>query len=170
MKNLVKIATAALLLAFLAFSLAACAIPFLGDSAKEYFLYEENEDGTLTVIGLTDDGKAQTELTVPAEIDGKKVTILGKDGASVFAGASSLKTVTINDNITYVASGVFGNCPSLQTVILNTEPNKTSTHFSDLLENASDNLRFSAKTEYLTSYYTDYYWSTYASRFDFAEE
>ncbi len=133
------------------------------------FLYEENESGTLTVIGLTELGKARTELTVPAMVNGKVVAVLG-NGGTIFAEASTLKTITVNENITYVSPGSLDGCPSLKTVVLNTEPNKTGTHETDLLINAPEALRFRAKATYLISFTTDYYWSKYASRFDFTQE
>ena len=172
MKKLTKIVTAALLLALFVTSLSACALlnkPAGDDpSNPDYFLYENNDDGSLTVIGLTEKGKARTTLTIPATANGKSVTVLG-NGEAVFAGASSLESVTVNDTVAYISAGAFDNCPSLKTVVLNTDPTKTSTHETDLLLGVSDSLRFSAKSTYLTSFATDYYWSPYTARFDFTE-
>ena len=130
------------------------------------FLYEENEGGSLTVIGLTEKGKGRTELTVSAVIDGKQVTILG-NGATVFAGSSILESITVNENITYISPGSLDGCPSLRVVILDTDPTKASTHETNLLTNTPNTLRFRARAEHLTSFTTDYYWSPYASKFDF---
>lgn len=49
-----------------------------GDSStlESEFSYEENADGTLTITGYSD--KTATMLDIPEEIDGKKVTAIGK--------------------------------------------------------------------------------------------
>lgn len=44
------------------------------------YQYTENEDGTLTITALTDKGRSEDELVVPAVLDGKSVSTIG-DGA-----------------------------------------------------------------------------------------
>ena len=38
------------------------------------FTYEKNEDDTITITGLTDKGRADSKLTIPAQLDGSTVT------------------------------------------------------------------------------------------------
>ena len=41
------------------------------------YQYTENEDGTLTITALTDKGRSEDELVVPAVLDGKSVSTIG---------------------------------------------------------------------------------------------
>ena len=56
------------------------------------YQYTENEDGTLTITALTDKGRSEDELVVPAVLDGKSVSTIG-DGA--FRDDTMIKKVTI---------------------------------------------------------------------------
>ena len=46
------------------------------------YQYTENEDGTLTITALTDKGRSEDELVVPAVLDGKSVSTIGDGGQS----------------------------------------------------------------------------------------
>ena len=41
------------------------------------FTYEENAAGNIVITGLTDKGRADAKVIVPAKIDGKKVDGIG---------------------------------------------------------------------------------------------
>ena len=48
-------------------------IPLSGCKNKKVipvFTYEKNEDDTITITGLTDKGRADSKLTIPAQLDG----------------------------------------------------------------------------------------------------
>lgn len=77
------------------------------------YQYSENEDGTLVITALTDKGKSEYELTVPAVLDGKKVTSIG-DGA--FRDDTMIRKVTIEEGITYIASNAFLSCYNLEDI------------------------------------------------------
>ena len=52
-------------------------IPLSGCKNKKVipvFTYEKNEDDTITITGLTDKGRADSKLTIPAQLDGSTVT------------------------------------------------------------------------------------------------
>lgn len=67
-------------------------------------------DGTVKITGYT--GSA-AELEIPAEIDGKKVTVIGR---SAFSECEELTSVTIPEGVTIIGICAFCNCPSLQTL------------------------------------------------------
>lgn len=76
---------------------------------KETFSYAENMTGiTVTAYSGTDG-----ELTVPDEIDGKKVTALEN---GVFEGCLPLKSIALPDTITEIPDNCFKNCENLETV------------------------------------------------------
>ena len=64
------------------------------------YKYTENTDGTLTITELTDKGKSEYELSVPAELDGKKVSAI----------------VDIADGIEYIGSSAFLSCYNLENI------------------------------------------------------
>ena len=100
------------------------------------FTWKENGDGTLTLSKFND--KEATMVTVPEEVDGKKVTGInyyafsGKSnltevilpegitsiGTSAFFGCSSLKRVNIPSGVTSIEMWTFYDCSSLVEVII----------------------------------------------------
>lgn len=77
------------------------------------YKYTENIDGTLTITELTDKGKTEYELTVPAFIDGKEVSSIG-DGA--FRDDVMLKRVVIENGVEYIGSNAFLSCYNLADI------------------------------------------------------
>ena len=73
-----------------------------------------------TITGLTNTGKTQTELVIPYEINGKKITTLfsGSDGinsapVSILNGNSTITKVVIPKSVTTLGAGAFYNCNNL---------------------------------------------------------
>ncbi len=64
------------------------------DENAKYFLYEEMANGAYKIVGLTSEGKARAELTVPLGADGVKVMAIGK---GAFAGCAARKLVVTED-------------------------------------------------------------------------
>src|SRR5699024_10851284 len=74
--------------------------------------YEINNDNTITITGCN---TSVTDVTIPAEIDGRSVTSIGE---FAFDGCSSLISVDISDNITNIEGYAFAGCSSLKNIEL----------------------------------------------------
>lgn len=95
-------------------ALAAIAVAGCGKHVKvAVYTYEENDEGKLVITGLTDKGKEDMVLKVPASIDGKEVIGIG---SGAFREDSKVTEVVIADGITYVSENVFLNCYNLKTI------------------------------------------------------
>ena len=75
------------------------------------FTYEDNENG-ITITGYTGD---KTELVIPGEIDGKKVTDIGTEA---FKKYSSLTSVIIPEGVTNIGFFAFWGCSGLTSVTI----------------------------------------------------
>lgn len=125
-----------------------------------YFLYEEN-DGGLTITGLTEDGLARQELTVPGEIDGQPVTAID---ASALTGATNLMRIHIQQNITALPDSLFSDCHSLrEIVLLQDEPARLAVGQA-LLDGVPDTCRILVPAGAYTDYCLSYSWAVYADR------
>ena len=67
------------------------------DENSKYFLYEAMPNGAYKIVGLTEEGKKMTSLTVPLGVDGVKVMAIGK-GAFAGSSATTLK-ITSDTNL-----------------------------------------------------------------------
>lgn len=88
--------------------------------SKSYFTVNETGE---TITGLTALGKLQTELVIPYEINGKKITTLfsGKDGSdgppvSILDGNSVITKVVIPKSVTTLGGAAFWGCRSLTSI------------------------------------------------------
>ena len=70
-------------------------------------------DGTLSIKAKP--GFQETELEIPAEIDGVPVTRIGENA---FHGCTSLTSIVIPDSVTSIGYGVFAGCASLTSVVI----------------------------------------------------
>ena len=75
-----------------------------------YFKYEQNHDGTLTILLFS--GK-QTTVVVPAVIDGHRVTRIGR---TAFEHKRDLKSVILPPGIVEIGDSAFYNCSSLTQI------------------------------------------------------
>ena len=67
------------------------------DPNAKYFTYVTESNGCLRITGLTEEGRLQSELTVPLGSDGRKVFSIGENA---FAGGAAIKvTVTADTNL-----------------------------------------------------------------------
>ena len=77
------------------------------------FKLSENDD---TIKGLTDYGKNKyTEIVIPAEIDGVKITSIGD---LAFEDYSSLTSITIPNSVTSIGYSAFRDCSGLTSVMI----------------------------------------------------
>ncbi len=72
--------------------------------------YEVNEDGTATI---TEYNGGESEVIIPAVLDGYKVTSIGY---GAFKDCSSLTSISIPNNVTSIGSFAFKDCSSLTKI------------------------------------------------------
>ena len=76
------------------------------------FEYELLDDGTAEITGYT--GSA-AEVTIPSELDGKKVTSIGY---VAFENCTSLTSITIPNSVTSIGELAFYDCTSLTSITI----------------------------------------------------
>ncbi len=74
--------------------------------------YLKLDDGTIEIVDFPA-GTTMGSITIPSEIDGKKVTAIG---GSAFNDCDSLTSVTLPNSITRIGSGAFAECGSLTSI------------------------------------------------------
>jgi hypothetical protein len=79
----------------------------------QVFQYERNEDGTVVISGLTDKGKSNAKLTVPATLDGGKVVAIEGEA---FRNDSNLQEVVFEEGVESIAENTFLNCSNLEKI------------------------------------------------------
>lgn len=131
------------------------------------FTYAErlNPAGELigyTVTGLADEAKGMTTLEIPQSYRGKPVLEIGE---SAFAQSSSLRSLTIRDNIIAIATGAFADCPTLNVLSIYNENSSTMiVDQTELFRGASSNITILLHSESsYESYVTGYFWANYGS-------
>ncbi len=123
--------------------------------ADPYFTFREIEGG-LEIIGLTEKGAAQKELTVPQKIGEAKVISI-EGGA--FAESSVLEKLIINDGIRRIGNGAFRDCQTLTAVYVNIPLPKSCVVSDKLMDGASEDCMIYVSDELFGAYITDYNWS-----------
>lgn len=78
-------------------------------------LFTLNESGD-TITGLTAYGKDKTELIIPSEINGVKITAIGD---CAFGWCTSLTGITLPDSVTYIGNDAFQDCNKLEKIDFN---------------------------------------------------
>lgn len=119
----------------------------------------EEQNGALTVTGLTGEGLAQTALTVPSAWEGKPVSAIGP---GAFRGADALREITIQPNIRTIADGAFDGCAALERIVLQSPRPSACRVGQGLLNGTGAEIR--VPREALSAYRTDYFWSVYGGR------
>lgn len=74
------------------------------------FTLELLADDTYKILRFTDTDA--TEITIPEEYNGKKITVVGRNA---FYDFTELKNVTLSDEITTLEYGAFGRCIGVET-------------------------------------------------------
>ena len=106
-----------------------------GDGIYKY-AYKENEDGTATItdfLGPVDSAETPDPyiITVPTELDGRKVTGLGESSFSgiyspdhpknytLLSFCNQIQSVTIPESVTSIGKSAFEHCSNLDSLIIN---------------------------------------------------
>ena len=84
------------------------AVQFTAESESDW-LYTEGEDG-VTITGYIG---SETQVTVPAQINGKNVVAIGE---SAFANAGAIVSVTLPDTVATIGQGAFQRCLKLESI------------------------------------------------------
>lgn len=132
----------------------------------EYFLTEQCSSG-LRIIGTTEAAKTMTELEVPWEIGGIKVTELG---GYAFDGCSQLTTVHIQGNIERILSNAFDGAPQLTSIRIHTEGYNVLVPGKDLFANVPSHTKVQVTQELYGSFIADYFWGNYRDRVEMITE
>lgn len=131
------------------------------DDTTGYFLYEENGE-TLTLVGITDTGKEQEELTLPISSEGKPVTTMAENALD---GCDKLKTVIIpkDTSLTLIYDGAFAGAGKLSRIQM--EGSCAGITVADnLLNGTPSDCRIYVSHAYYGDFAGDYFWSKYMSK------
>lgn len=131
------------------------------DDTTGFFLYEENGD-TLTLVGITDLGKEQDELTLPFSSEGKAVTTMAENA---LVGCDSLKTVIIPKDtaLTLIYDGAFAGAVKLSRIEM--EGSCAGITVADnLLKGTPSDCRIYVSHAYYGDFAGDYFWSKYMAK------
>ena len=127
---------------------------------KNCFTYELS-DGRYTVTGLTEEGRARTQLTIPYQVNG---IYIDSFTAEVFAGNTVVQSVTIQNNISLLPDGAFSGCSSLREIRLeHTAPADISVGYG-LFSGTSGALDVYVPEDALSAFANNYFWGRYADR------
>lgn len=127
------------------------------DSDAACFTYEE-QNGVLTVTGLTASGLERETLTVPSAWEGRPVSAIGP---GAFRRAENLCEITIQANIRAISDGVFEGCAALERIVLQSARPSACRVGQELLDGTDANI-YVPQTA-LSAYRTDYFWSVYGA-------
>lgn len=107
-----------LLLMFGVFGMVPLSASAASDQTNEFFFtdefqYEIREDNTIEIVKYI--VSSSEEVTVPAEIDGRAVTVIGE---SAFEKCEQLTTVNLPDGITTLGDEAFYRCVNLTEIVI----------------------------------------------------
>ena len=124
---------------------------------NERFVNIRDIGGSLYVTGLTEEGAALEELTLPVSFDGRSVL-----GIAEFAlESSALKSLIIPGNYRFFASFIF-DCPNLTRIELGlAAPSASSIPMEGLFDGCGDGLKVLVPAESYASFLSDYNWRRY---------
>lgn len=123
-----------------------------------YFLYDTAGE-TVRIVGLTDEGARQEQLTIPVSYDGKAVVTFEPE---VFAGNTVIREIVVQENISRIGDGSFVGCTALERLVIRSASAEHCTVGRDLLK-GTDCLVY-VPAESFSTYQTNYFWSVHAGR------
>ena len=127
------------------------------DSDGACFIYEE-QNGVVTVAGLTQAGAAREALTVPSAWEGKPVEAIGP---GALRGAENLREITIQPGIRTISDGAFDGCAALERIVMLSQRPSACRVGRGLLEGTG--AKIYVPPQALSAYRTDYFWSGYGA-------
>lgn len=130
----------------------------LADDANAQYVTWTSDGTCITITGLTEAGLAQTELTLPAAVDGLPVRVLAADA---LAGNSALQTVTLPASLNRIADGAFRGSDGLRCIVLLQADPAACTVGQHLLDGTA--ARLAVPQGSAERYKTNYFWSQYAA-------
>ncbi len=129
-----------------------------------YFTYIEEDDG-YKIIGVNADMVLPEQVVIPFSYNGKTVTSFD---ASVFAGNTNIKEITVQTNIVALRDKSFEGCVNLQKLILQ-QPDPTKLGVGRGLLTGADQCKIYVKKSSYSQYLGDYFWSVYGGRYESVE-
>lgn len=125
---------------------------------SEMFVYEETENGYLSIVGVTDGAREQEEIVLPVIHDNKYV-ISVRSGA--LKDCKNLTEVTVPVGISQLDNAVFEGCASLRRIRI-LETSQDNIAVSDgLLSGVSEDCRIVIVNAAVSDFGTGYFWSRY---------
>lgn len=91
----------------------------------QVFTYEENEDGSLTITGLTEKGRTDSRLSIPSEIDGKTVSAIGREA---FRDNVYVTEIVMPDGLVRIAENAFFSCTKLSDITFSKDLKEVGTN------------------------------------------
>ncbi|MBP5271059.1 MAG: hypothetical protein ILO42_08900 [Clostridia bacterium] len=139
------------------------------DPNEKYFEFGEI-NGLLSVTGVSEEGKSQTVLRIPDTYQGRKVLVLGGNGAAVFAECRALTQVVIGEGLANIQDGAFSGCPSLRSILMDREDAESLEASTELFDGVSDEVLILFYTETaLDNFSVGYWWAYHAPRMALAK-
>lgn len=90
----------------------------VGEISSPY-LYREQDDGTIKIIGIRNSALNNTVLPIPTAINGLVVTRIDSTAFSASLDRCGIKTVYIPYTVKEIGQGAFSGCSELEKVIFN---------------------------------------------------
>lgn len=133
-----------------------------GDNTfAEYFEYEEVSGG-YAIVGLKAEGYSLSEIVIPYSYNDQQVLYFK---SNVFAENTTIKAITIQENVIKLEDGSFEGCTKLKKLILEQEDPKAINVGYGLL-NGIEGLSIYVPGKSYASYNNDYFWGYYAGYFE----
>ena len=123
-----------------------------------YFLYETTGE-TVEIVGLTDEGARQEQLTIPVSYDGKPITTFAPE---TFAGNRVIREIVVQENILRIGDGSFAGCAALERLVIRSASPENCVVGQELLKGTDCLVYVSAES--FSAYQTNYFWSVHAGR------
>lgn len=153
-----------LLLSLLLVTLIACGgdTETIPDINFEECFTTESVGGLWTVTGVTDTGKAQSVLVIPAQVGGTAVQSVA---AGTFTGCSALKIVYIqaDSKIAYLNTGAFDGASGLKKIVIEKNP-LDITVSGNLLDGAASGAKVYVPADKYADTVAYYTWGAFSAK------